>query len=216
MIRSVFKFLASYGFAVILLLFLLILTYLGTIEQVEHGLYATQEKYFNSLFLIHEFGPVPVPLPGAYLLLILFSINLICGGILRAPKGWSHAGILIAHAGIILMLAGSFVTFKYSINGHLSLYEGFNIPLLEAMHVGTPALVSDIAPHREVAGDAATYLDVTDEESMAQAIKTFLQNKDLQSEMSKRGQDRAGDFSWENTAQILLDLYNEIRPPRDL
>jgi glycosyltransferase involved in cell wall biosynthesis len=99
---------------------------------------------------------------------------------------------------------------------HLSLYEGFNIPLLEAMHVGTPTLVSDIPPHREVAGDAATYLDVTDEKSMAQAIKTFLQNKDLQSEMSKRGQDRAGDFSWENTAQTLLDLYNQIRPNRDL
>ena len=94
---------------------------------------------------------------------------------------------------------------------HLSLYEGFNIPLLEAMHVGTPVLVSDIPPHREVAKDAATYLDVTDEKSMAQAIKAFLQNESLQTEMSEKGKIRSRDFSWDKTAQTLLDLYNKIR-----
>ena len=99
---------------------------------------------------------------------------------------------------------------------HLSLYEGFNIPLLEAMHVGTPALVSDIPPHREVGKDAATYLDVTDEKSMAQAIKSFLQNESLQTEMSEKGKIRAQDFSWDKTAQILLDLYNKIRPSEGL
>ncbi|MFC1736602.1 cytochrome c biogenesis protein ResB [Candidatus Hydrogenedentota bacterium] len=132
--KPVFRFISSYGFAVVLLLFLLVLTYLGTIEQVEHGLYATQEKYFNSLFLVHDFGPIPVPLPGAYLLLILFCVNLICGGIIRAPKGWSHMGILIAHLGIVLMLAGSFVTFKYSLNGHLSVYEGQSSNEFESYH----------------------------------------------------------------------------------
>jgi ResB-like family protein len=115
---------ASYGLATVLFLFLLLLTYLGTLEQVESGLFATQKKYFESVFLIHEFfGVFPVPLPGVYLLLVLLFINLVCGGIVRMRKGWSQTGILITHLGILLLLVGGFVTFKYSNDGHMTLYE---------------------------------------------------------------------------------------------
>lgn len=124
-IKLAFLFISSYGFAVVLLLFLLLLTFLGTLEQAELGLYAVQQKYFESIFLVHHFfGVVPVPLPGAYLCMILFAANLICGGILRAPKDWRTPGVLITHIGILVMLAGAFVTFKYSLDGNMRLYEG--------------------------------------------------------------------------------------------
>lgn len=95
---------------------------------------------------------------------------------------------------------------------HLSLYEGFNIPLLEAMHTGTPALVSDIPPHREVAQDAAVFLDVTDEKHMAATLKQFLENAEKQKELGEKGKKRAENFSWEKNARIVLNLYNNIRP----
>ena len=121
----IFAFLASYGVAAVILTFLLLLTFLGTLEQVDHGLFAVQERYFNSLFLVHSFfGVLPVPLPGAYLLLVLLFINLVCGAIIRASKSWRRPGMLIAHSGILLLLLGSFVTYRYSINGNMRLYEG--------------------------------------------------------------------------------------------
>jgi cytochrome c biogenesis protein ResB len=123
--RFIGRFFASNALAVVLLLLLMLLTFLGTLQQVEQGLYQVQKEYFGSLFLVHWFGGVvPVPLPGVYLLLVLVFINVACGAIVRAQEGWRHAGILIAHAGILLLLAGSFVTFKYAVRGYLTLNEG--------------------------------------------------------------------------------------------
>ena len=60
----VFDIMASYGFTIIILALLLLLTFLGTLAQAEQGLFGAQEKYFNSLWLVHYFfGVIPVPLP---------------------------------------------------------------------------------------------------------------------------------------------------------
>lgn len=121
----VFRFLASYGLSVVLLLFLSLLTLLGTLEQAHQGLYAVQKKYFESLFVVHwVFDAVPVPLPGVFLLMVLLTVNLVCGAVVRTPKAWGHAGILLTHAGILVLLGGSFVTFQFSQRGNLTLYEG--------------------------------------------------------------------------------------------
>jgi len=123
--KALFRFFASTGLSVALLFLLMLLTFLGTLAQVDRGLYAAQREYFGSLFLVHRlFGVFPVPLPGAYLLLTLVFINVVCGGLVQVRKGWKQAGVLIAHVGILLLLAGGFVTFKFSLEGHLSLYEG--------------------------------------------------------------------------------------------
>src|SRR4030095_16812786 len=55
--------LSSFGFAAILLVFLMLLTWLGTLEQVEKGLYETQKKYFESIFLVHDAGPWDLRFP---------------------------------------------------------------------------------------------------------------------------------------------------------
>ena len=119
------RFFSSYGFSCILFLLLLVLTFLGTLYQVDNGVYQAQQKYFSSFFLVHHaFGAVPIPLPGAYLLMALLFVNLLLGGIVRARKGWSKMGILVAHAGVLVLLAGSFITAEFGINGYLKLYEG--------------------------------------------------------------------------------------------
>ncbi len=121
--------LSSFGFAAILLCFLTLLTWLGTLEQVEHGLFETQKKYFDSLWLIHWFDTsstlhfkIPLPLPGVYLLLALLLLNLLWGGIVRMRKDVARAGILVAHLGIVLMLVAGFVKYEFSIEGHMSVW----------------------------------------------------------------------------------------------
>lgn len=123
--KKIFKFFASYGLASVLLFFLLLLTFFGTLEQVEHGLFEVQKKYFESFFLVHYlFGVIPLPLPGVYLLLGLLSINIVCGAIIRAPKQLKRPGMQIAHFGIIYLVFAGFVTFHFSTSGHMTLYEG--------------------------------------------------------------------------------------------
>ncbi len=123
-LKKTSDFIASYKLSCILFLLLMVLTYLGTMNQVQEGLYQSQQKYFESLFLVHwAFGVVPIPLPGGYLVMIVTFINLTWGAILRAWRGLSHLGILIAHIGVLVLFAGSFVTYMYSTDGHMALYE---------------------------------------------------------------------------------------------
>ena len=85
--KKTFDFFASYGFAVVVLIFLTVLTLFGTLEQANTSLFDVQNKYFNSFFLVHDlFGKIPIPLPGVYLLSVLLFINLTCGAIIRVRK----------------------------------------------------------------------------------------------------------------------------------
>lgn len=122
-LKKTFDFFASYGFAVVVLIFLTILTLFGTLEQAESSLFDVQNKYFNSFILVHHlFNKIPIPLPGVYLLSVLLFINLTCGAIIRVRKDWRHPGMIIAHGGILYMLIAGFVTFHYSTSGHMTLY----------------------------------------------------------------------------------------------
>lgn len=122
-LKKTFDFFASYGFAVVVLIFLTILTLFGTLEQTTSSLFDVQNKYFNSFFLVHDlFGKIPIPLPGVYLLSTLLFINILFGAIIRVPKEWKKPGMLIAHGGILYMLVAGFVTFHYSTSGHMTLY----------------------------------------------------------------------------------------------
>ncbi len=133
--KRLFALLSSYGLSCVLFLFLLLLTYLGTISQAEQGLYEVQKKYFESFVLVHRaFGVIPAPLPGGYLLMLLLFLNLACGGIARLRKRWSRLGVLVAHTGICILLVGSFITFKYAVTGHLTLCENEQSNEFESYH----------------------------------------------------------------------------------
>jgi hypothetical protein len=122
--KKLFAVVASYGFACVIFIFLFILTLLGTFEQVDHGLYDVQKKYFESYFLVHDlFGKVPIPLPGVSLLAALFAVNLIAGGILRIRKKPETVGNFIAHMGILVLLAGGFIKGQFAIDGQVTLAE---------------------------------------------------------------------------------------------
>lgn len=88
-------------------------------------------------------------------------------------------------------------------------HEGFGIPLLEAMGCGLPVAASDLPVLREVAGDSVMYFDQNDKESIAKAISTLSQDKDLRDRLSDMGQERAKEFSWEKCARETLVVLEE-------
>ncbi len=91
-----------------------------------------------------------------------------------------------------------------------SIYEGFGLPVLEAMLVGVPVVAARAGSIPEVAGDAALLVEPTDEQQLAAEIGRVLDNTDVRAELVARGHDRARRFSWDDTAQALASCYREL------
>lgn len=96
-----------------------------------------------------------------------------------------------------------------SLLAHPAIYEGFGLPILEAMACGLPVVASNIASIPEVAGDAALLVDPMDEEALADAIRRVLRDSELARTMRARGLERAKSFSWRKTAQETLAVYRD-------
>ncbi len=87
-----------------------------------------------------------------------------------------------------------------------SLYEGFGLPPLESMACGCPVLVSNAASLPEVCGDAAYYVDPYNVDSIAEGIYKVMTDKDLKQKLIQKGRKRVKLFSWEKTAQQVLEI----------
>jgi len=90
-----------------------------------------------------------------------------------------------------------------------STFEGFGMPVLEALAAGIPTACSDIPPLREVAGDAAFFFDPLNEDAIAAAIEIVMNDAPLREKLSQAGPERARPFTWERSAEqtlaVLLD-----------
>ena len=92
-----------------------------------------------------------------------------------------------------------------------SFYEGFGLPVLEAMACGTPVITSNTSCLPEVAGNAAITVDPYDVEALAGAMHRVLADADLQQDLRRRGLERAAGFTWERTAQETVQVYREVQ-----
>jgi hypothetical protein len=156
LIEKVLAFLGSYGLAVVILSFQLLLTFLGTIAQANEGLYLVQKKYFDSFFLWQPiYGPLAIPLPGGYLLMLLLFYNLLVGGIIRAPRRLRQPGMLIAHGGILFLLISGFVSHHFSLNGGMQILEGESSAEFASYHDWSIEL-------RRQVGDTVTVYQIPD------------------------------------------------------
>jgi glycosyltransferase involved in cell wall biosynthesis len=124
-----------------------------------------------------------------------------------APPGalMFHDGVSDAEYGELLGQAFALV--------HASLDEGFGIPLLEAMTVGTPVVVRDIPIFREVGADAASYFPATDPDAAAAAIRA-LENRDLWRARSAQGRAVADRYDWDASAAALLEVLERVAAKR--
>jgi alpha-1,3-rhamnosyl/mannosyltransferase len=86
-----------------------------------------------------------------------------------------------------------------------SLYEGFGLPLLEAMAAGAACITSDRSSLPEIGGDGARYVDPTDVTDIARALEELLRSEDQRQALRERGREIAGRFSWDRAGRVVLD-----------
>ena len=148
-------------------------------------------------------------------ILLRYQINLICAGGRDFDETERNT---IKHLGIganveyravtdqtLSQLYSQAIAFVFP-----SLYEGFGIPILEAMSCGCPCLLSDSSSMPEIGGEAALYFNPSDVDDMRLKITQLLDDECLRSDLSKAGINRAALFSWQDTVARTLSLYERI------
>ncbi len=88
-----------------------------------------------------------------------------------------------------------------------SLYEGFGLPVLEAMAAGTPVLTSDVSSLPEVAGDAALVVDPRSVDAIRTGLARLLDHPSLRDRLAEAGREREATFTWERAARETLEVY---------
>ena len=91
-----------------------------------------------------------------------------------------------------------------------SLYEGFGLPVLEAMSLGAPVITSRVTSLPEVAGDAALYVDPWDAADIVRAFGRLGADKDLREALKREAAIQSRKFSWERSAEETLAVYRRL------
>ncbi len=88
-------------------------------------------------------------------------------------------------------------------------YEGFGFPILEAMYLGAPVLTSNFGAMNEIAGGNAFTSNTLNIETLASDLVSFLENKELRSQLKLQGLAHVNKFTWEKTAEQTIEVYKK-------
>lgn len=190
----------------------------GLLEEVR-GMYGLPEKFVlyvgtleprkNHVRLIQAFRLMCERHPNQYSL-------VICG-----KKGWMYDEIFnVANSPglrekvlFIGYVPDEHLPFLYNLAGAVvypSLYEGFGLPVIEAMACGKPVLTSNRGVLAEVAGDGALLVNPEDEDEMANGLHRLVFDNELRERLKVSGLKKASEFTWERAAKATLQVYDRI------
>lgn len=141
--------------------------------------------------------------------------------VIVGKHGWQYEGILAAPKKYHVEEKVQFVSFVPDADLGafytrarcfvlVSLYEGFGLPILEAMSYGCPVITSNVSSLPEAGGDAALYVDPKSTEDITKKITMVLDNEKLRSEMIEKGKKQVKKFSWEKTARETLNVLELV------
>lgn len=91
-----------------------------------------------------------------------------------------------------------------------SFYEGFGLPILEAMSADCPTIISDASCFPEIAGDASMYFNPNDSEELAHKMNLLIDDSELRNNLIRAGRERVGHFSWEKSAEQHMKVYQSL------
>jgi glycosyltransferase involved in cell wall biosynthesis len=187
----------------------------------ERLLQAIREKYkLPQRFLLYV-GLVE-PRKNLPLLIRAFK-RLLDGGlehslVIVGRLGWGYEGVFrlieecnlkdrVTFTGYIDRQELPFIYNSAEVFVYPTLYEGFGLPVLEAMACGTPVVTTDIASLPEIVGEAGLLTPVSDEVNLGKNIMNILENPELRQRLSMAGCERAAGFTWERTARETAQVY---------
>jgi alpha-1,3-rhamnosyl/mannosyltransferase len=155
--------------------------------------------------LIEAYRNLPVNLKKEYSLIMAGGDGWKTEKSRQSIKAAQDAGENVIHVGFVDQKdAGAFYQ-KASLFVMPSIYEGFGIPILEAMSSNCPVIASDIPVLRETAGNAALFAKVGDSDSFSQNIQKILLDKSLQKELIQKGKKQLDNFSWDKNVQTIIN-----------
>ena len=155
---AVFSPLASVKLTLTLLSLSMILVFVATLEQVRIGIRGAQAEFFESFYGIWHYpeqfwggsalNPIPVPIPGGYLLGGLLIVNLVAAYLTRFKWTYKKMGIQIIHLGIILLLAGQMFTQVMQVESRMQINKGESVDYIERFH-GVELVFEDVTDEKQ-------------------------------------------------------------------
>ena len=188
----------------------------GTLEEVRsrHGLskpfvlcVGTLEPRKNLVRVLDAYARLPERLRASHLLVLV------------GPRGWEfdeileRAGALDERVKLLGHVPDDDLAALYALCDvfcYPSLYEGFGLPLLEAMSAGAPSITSNLSSLPEVGGDAVAYVDPTSVDEILAALVHLLDSPEEREALSVRARQNAAAFSWERTAEEVARLLTAV------
>jgi glycosyltransferase involved in cell wall biosynthesis len=170
----------------------------------------TLEPRKNLPRLVAAYATLPVELQRAHPLVVVGALGWDTGPTLDALCSLGDRCALLGHVSdaALAELYRRCAVFCYP-----SLGEGFGLPVLEAMAAGAAVLTADNSSLPEVGGDAVEYADARDVAALAAGLERLLVSPERRAELGARARERAGEFSWERTAGLILGALERAARP---
>jgi hypothetical protein len=147
-VRQFRDFFVSLKLTVVLLALSIVLIFAATLDQVNLGIWAVQEKYFRTFFVLAKAGDIPIPIfPGGYFIGGLLLINLISAHVYRFKLTWRKVGIFFTHIGLIMLLVGELLTGLWQEDYQMRLEEGVTKNYSESYRFNELAIIDATDPN---------------------------------------------------------------------